>query len=301
MRFINNYAIMLRYYLISIIALISILNTFGQNHQYDSLVIIAKQTYKEGNYRLSAEHYHNAFQVFGGKAYPQDRYMSAKAWSLIGVYDSAFFALFRLAEKSNYLELNMLLKEKAFLSLLTDDRWLQLLHLINPRNEVYNDSLAILLSEIRENDQKYRHMLDGVRNPYGQEPSDTFKSILKKIVFYDSLDLLLVSSIIDKYGWLSQNEVSSEGNSALWLVIQHADLEVQVKYFPIMKEAVKNGKAKQSELAYLEDRILMRQGKKQLYGTQYKLNPTSHQMELWDIEDPINLNNRRHSVGLGDF
>ncbi|HMG13855.1 MAG TPA: hypothetical protein VK590_00340, partial [Saprospiraceae bacterium] len=202
-------------------------NVQGQNYQYDSLIIIAKKSYNAGNFKMSSIQYHDAFKVFGGKAYPQDRYASAKAWSLAENKDTAFFDLFRLAVKTTYLEYQVLIKEKAFLSLHSDGRWTKLLQVINPRNEVYNDSLASILSIIRENDQKYRHQLDGFRNPYGQEPSDTFKAILKKIVFYDSLDLVVVSSIIDKYGWLSQNEVGSEGNSALWLVIQHAELEVQ--------------------------------------------------------------------------
>lgn len=273
----------------------------GQSYLYDSLIVKAKNSYKNHNYKESAIHYHNAFQVFGGKAYPQDRYESAKAWSLTGEKDTAFFDLFRLVEKTSFLEYNLLITEPAYKFLHNDERWNHLLEIINPRKEMYNDSLAHLLSEIGENDQKYRLLLDGERRPYDQEPSDSFKSILRKIVFYDSLDLLLVSSIIDKYGWLSQNEVGRQGNSALWLVIQHAELDVQLKYFPIMKEAVNKGKAQWRDLAYLEDRILMRQGKKQLYGTQYKLNPSSHQMELWDIEDPINLNKRRHSVGLPDF
>ena len=112
------------------------------------------------------------------------------------------------------------------------------------------------------------------------------------------MGVIIVSQTIDRYGWLSVNEVGRAGNSALWLVIQHAELAVQEKYFPVMQEAVKNRKASKQNLAYLEDRILMRQGKKQLYGTQFKLDSQTNEIKLWDIEDPENLNIRRESVGL---
>ncbi|MFM9944616.1 MAG: DUF6624 domain-containing protein [Bacteroidia bacterium] len=242
--------------------------------------------------------YNAAFNELGRKGRPQDRFKAAIAWTLIGEKDSAFFNLFRLAEKTNYLEFYILNSETQFQFLHSDRRWNELLYIVNPRNETYNDSLAKVLLSIRENDQKYRLMLDAVRHPYKEEASDSFKSILKMMVYYDSINLIRVKSIIDRYGWLSQNEVGNKGNSTLWLVIQHSDLKTQEKYFPIMKEAVKNGKATKGELAYLEDRMLMNQGKKQLYGTQYKLNEKNRQMELWLIEDPLNLNKRRESVGL---
>lgn len=273
-------------------------SSFCQTPQYDSIIIIAKKAFIAKNYLLAGTQYHNAFKSFGGKGVVDDRYNAAISWSMAGVADSAFLNLFRLAEKTSYLEYYKLITETRFKNLQSDKRWNTLLKLVNPRNEIYKDSLAKVLSTIYENDQKYRHLLDGERRPYSEEPTDSFKAILKLMSFYDSLDLLLVTAIIDKYGWLSKNEVGTTGNSALWLVIQHADLSVQEKYLPIMRTAVENGKASKADLAYLEDRILMRKGQKQLYGSQYKLNSSTHQMELWEIEDPPNLNKRRASVGL---
>ncbi len=52
------------------------------------------------------------------------------------------------------------------------------------------------------------------------------------------------------------------------------------------------------ELVYLEDRIPKYPGKKQHYGSHSCLNQTKKQMQLWEIDDPENLNKRRESVGL---
>lgn len=271
---------------------------FSQTKHYDSLIGIAEQAFNSNDYGSAAVYFNRAFDELGRKGTPKDRYAAAISWAMLHESDSSFLNLYRLADKTNYLEFHLLIAEKRFEYLHEDSRWNELLKKINPLNENYNDSLSKILLSISESDQKYRMMLDAERRPYAQEASDSFKSILKMMRHHDSLNLLKVISLIDSFGWLSPNQVGREANSALWLVIQHSDLKTQLKYFPMMEEAVKNGKALRSHLAYLEDRILMNQGKKQRYGTQYKLNETSKRMEIWSVEDPINLNKRRESVGL---
>lgn len=73
---------------------------------------------------------------------------------------------------------------------------------------------------------------------------------------------------LDERGWLGPDVIGQTGNSTLFLVIQHADLVTQEKYLPMMREAVTKGNAKGSSLALLEDRVLIRNGKQQRYGSQ---------------------------------
>jgi len=65
-----------------------------------------------------------------------------------------------------------------------------------------------------------------------------------------------------------------------------------------MREAVKNGKALPQNLALLEDRILINQGKPQIYGSQVRLNEKAGKNEFYQIMDEPNVNKRRASVGL---
>lgn len=113
----------------------------------------------------------------------------------------------------------------------------------------------------------------------------------------DSVNLLKVTRILDKYGWLGPDVIGWQGGTALFLVIQHADLKVQEKYLPIMREAVKVGKMNSGSLALLEDRVALRQGKKQIYGSQIEKNAKGDWV-VSPIEDEINVNERRKSVGL---
>jgi len=66
----------------------------------------------------------------------------------------------------------------------------------------------------------------------------------------------------------------------------------------MLKEAVRRGEAESGNAALLKDRILMREGKKQIYGSQLYFNQVTKQLELWPIEDDENVDARRASVGL---
>ena len=280
-------------------ALVSLIasSSFAQSEAYDSLIQKANYYFSQKDYKNSTAEYTKAFIALGGKGVLEDRYKAAIAWTIVGVNDSAFFQLFRLANKTKYLNSYLLLTEPNFNSLHTDKRWDELQSIVNPTHEIYNDSLAKVLSKIFDDDQKCRTQMEYMEEKFGRE-SQEFKNHISDMINQDSVDLVIIQEILTKYGWLSVNEVGEKGNTVLWAVIQHAALPAQEKYYPIMEVAVSEGKASSQYLAYLKDRILMRQGKKQLYGTQYKLNKETGEMDLWDIEDPENLNKRRETVGL---
>ena len=90
-------------------------------------------------------------------------------------------------------------------------------------------------------------------------------------------------------------------NSTLFLVIQHSDLKVQEKYLPMMREAVAKKKASSSSLALLEDRVALRQGKRQIYGSQIGRKPNGGDYYVSPLEDPDNVDKRRVAVGLGSL
>jgi hypothetical protein len=92
--------------------------------------------------------------------------------------------------------------------------------------------------------------------------------------------------------------VGKQGSLTAFLVIRHADPDYQKKYFPLLKEAVSKGEADPVDAAYLEDRILMREGKKQIFGTQLHTNEVTKRIGLWPIDDEEGVDARRASLGL---
>ena len=114
----------------------------------------------------------------------------------------------------------------------------------------------------------------------------------------DSINLSKVEALITKYGWPGKSFVGVKGNYTVWLVIQHAELETQEKYLPLFEKSVADSESRAIDLAYLKDRVLMRQNKNQIYGTQVWMNSATGLQEFWPIEDEKNVNARRASLGM---
>ncbi len=153
------------------------------------------------------------------------------------------------------------------------------------------------LESIFDDDQKYRIQIKNIIEIYGNDSTEA-KELDKLIIKQDVVNLKRVEEIISKYSWLGYNIVGLKGNKTLFLVIQHADIEIQKKYFPIMKEAVNEGNAENSDLALLIDRIAVSEGKKQIYGSQMGYNKEKGVYYLKPLIKPSEVDKRREEVGL---
>jgi hypothetical protein len=160
-----------------------------------------------------------------------------------------------------------------------------------------NDSLVRQLDTVLIEDQKYREQIASTESRYGAQ-SKELRDLYKIMKEKDSFNLVKVEAIIDKFGWLGPDIVGNHGNHTLFMVIQHANLVVQKKYLPIIRIAEKNGNATGRDLALLEDRVAVYQGKKQIYGTQVATNIKTNEKFVLPIDDPENVDKRRAEAGL---
>jgi len=160
------------------------------------------------------------------------------------------------------------------------------------RPTVY-DTVALELRVIDYADQRYRLQMDDTSRKYGYN-SKQVKGLFKKMAMVDSMNLRKVDSLINKYGWLGPDQVGSDGDATIFAVIQHSSLKSQEKYLPLMREAVKDGKAKANHLALLEDRVALGEGRKQIYGSQLSFPGYA----VLPLENPDSVDIRRASVGL---
>ncbi|HVW59497.1 MAG TPA: DUF6624 domain-containing protein [Puia sp.] len=154
------------------------------------------------------------------------------------------------------------------------------------------------LDTVFDDDQSGRRYIDTIARKYGLH-SRKMDSLLKVMGNKDSMNLVKVTAILDKYGWLGIDDIGEKANTALFIVIQHADGDtaIQRKYLPMMRQAVKDGKAKADQLALLEDRVLTNQGKPQIYGTQVHAGKNGKNV-FFPISDERNVNKRRAAMGL---
>ncbi|MCC6615873.1 MAG: hypothetical protein IT320_20555 [Anaerolineae bacterium] len=104
-----------------------------------------------------------------------------------------------------------------------------------------------------------------------------------------------MKAIIAEHGYPGFRLVGLQGTQAAWLLIQHADhdLDFQKQCLELLRRAVEAGDALPSNLAYLSDRVRVAEGLPQIYGTQFH----GHDQPL-PIEDEANVDARRAAMGL---
>lgn len=107
-----------------------------------------------------------------------------------------------------------------------------------------------------------------------------------------------MKAIIAEIGWPTISKVGTEGSYNAWLLVQHADhdVEFQEQCLNLMKEAPAN-EVDIVNIAYLTDRICVNQGRGQIYGTQFTQEKDKH-VPL-TIEDEENVDARRAEIGMG--
>ncbi|GAA4311823.1 hypothetical protein GCM10023115_32360 [Pontixanthobacter gangjinensis] len=276
--------------------------SLGQNSkEYHSLIGEAWELYQSQDYEESAETYMEAFSETDSKARTTDRYNAACSWALAGNVDNSFVQLFKVAEEGNYTNLEHISTDPDLDILHSDKRWSNILEIVKDNKEKaeanFNKPLVAELEAIYESDQAPRRKYSEVLKEHGQD-SEEMIALIQKLQKTDSINLIKVRKIIDEHGWLGPDIIGKKGNATLFLVIQHADLEIQQQYLPLMREAVEKGDARASSLALLEDRIALRQGKRQIYGSQVARDQETGEYYVSPLKDPENVNKRRAEVGL---
>ncbi len=269
------------------------------NTVYKGLIGSADSLYTAKDFLNSAKKYSRAFGSNKWKGGVDDYYNAACSWALAGNPDSAFLLLGKAATAMTNLK--HLSTDRDLTSLHTDKRWAPLLAQVKLNKEKaeanMNMPLKRELDSIFEEDQRERRRIDSIQKKFGmqsQEMKDHWKVIMRK----DSFNLRRVTQILDQYGWLGRDVIGGQANMTLFLVIQHADQKTQEKYLPMMQEAAKQGRAEPRNLALLEDRVALAQGKKQIYGSQIHYDNATGKYFVAPIEDEVNVNKRRAAVGL---
>lgn len=116
----------------------------------------------------------------------------------------------------------------------------------------------------------------------------------------DQSHTVKLKAIIHTYGWPGIKIVGEDGSEAMWLLVQHTpDKNFQKAALEKLRIAVMKKDASPVNLAYLEDRVLMNEGKMQIYGTQWVEKDGKHY--LYPVENFGLLNIRRFGLGLGSI
>lgn len=108
----------------------------------------------------------------------------------------------------------------------------------------------------------------------------------------------LLVPILSRCGWTFGHDAWGDEAEAAWYVVQHAeDLSFQrAQLADLQRLSATFPGVPRKQLAYLEDRVLLGEGKAQRYGSQ--LEVVDGQLVPFPIDQPAELNERRASMGL---
>lgn len=178
-----------------------------------------------------------------------------------------------------------------------------------------NLSLKKELDSILNVDQTFRRLAQNSLNSketitFLNSQGYTFEEFQKNswpiVSIHDKKNLKRIEEIISKYGYPSKKIIGEPTNKAIWYIIQHADKKVIQKHFPLIQKAGKEKELPMTLVAMMHDRLLMYQGKEQVYGTQgtskevlnLKTNKTEWISFIWPIKEPEKVNSLRKTIGF---
>lgn len=127
------------------------------------------------------------------------------------------------------------------------------------------------------------------------------KSLAKKVYQCDGENLKEIKKIIEKYGYPTFDLIGKEASHAFWLLVQHSDrdLKFQKKCLKLLEKNVEINQAKKRDFEYLTDRILVAEGKEQIYHTQITYSSEIYKLFMKDQKDHSGIAMKRYNIDDG--
>jgi hypothetical protein len=153
--------------------------------------------------------------------------------------------------------------------------------------DVKDRALCVELLGLLDADQIARYA--SLEHPEGADEAPEVKAVDRK-------NQARIHEIVDKYGWPGKSLVGVKAGGAAWTLVQHADLATQERYIDRMTAAADAGEIEWALVATTIDRIQVRRGKPQTYGTQF--HTVDGELKPQPIADEEHVDERRAKVGL---
>ncbi|MBY0234911.1 MAG: hypothetical protein K2W93_08020 [Burkholderiaceae bacterium] len=122
------------------------------------------------------------------------------------------------------------------------------------------------------------------------------KAISERMHATDAILQGELEDLVARCGWPTTTEFGDKAPQYAATIVQHASLEFQLKYEPLMRASANANELPKRLWATLDDRIRVRKNLPQRYGTQLKTD--GPELTLWPIEDEEHLDERRAEVDM---
>jgi hypothetical protein len=237
---------------------------------------------------------------------PENSYRMATTTALLwtsAMRDTSFYFLDLALKNDSSLEV---LYDPSFLSLIDDPRWkkievAQISKYQAAHGPIQNESFARALFRMIIKDQGFMYQGNLERRKYMQNGGYFSTPAIFPVLAMEERNLQeneeALFKLLDVYGWPTASAVTEIAAAGAAMIINHSDLHTRMQYFPMLEEAFQKGEAQPLRYAKMRDRLLVEEGKEQLYGTQWRFEGS--QKVPWPIKDPEHVDRRREEIGLG--
>ncbi len=155
-------------------------------------------------------------------------------------------------------------------------------------------ALLFLSLPIKEEILQMHDADQALRSHWIKEKDD---EIVKEILALDEKNQERLLEIVEEMGWPGSDLIGEAGTHAFWLLVQHSpDVAFQNRCLPLLKKATGQGFAELKDFAFLQDRVLIRMGEPQIYGTQTVI--VDGQVIFYPIQEEEDVEVRRFEMGL---
>jgi len=128
--------------------------------------------------------------------------------------------------------------------------------------------------------------------------SESLKSVWQEINLVDAELQGELDDLVARCGWPSETAFGIRAVEAAHFIVLHSPLDYQMDYIGVISEAERAGEFKTRHLAFLVDKMLVRQGKSQRYGTQLRGVNSLGDFEPFPIEDESRVDELRAAAGV---
>ena len=114
----------------------------------------------------------------------------------------------------------------------------------------------------------------------------------------DEVNTKRLKEIVSEIGWPTFSKVGENASNGAWLLVQHADKDVEFQKFCLdLMKKVPDGDVRKRDLAFLEDRVRVNSHLPQIYGTQFYVDDNGN-FGPRPIEDEENIEKRWINDGV---
>jgi len=138
--------------------------------------------------------------------------------------------------------------------------------------------------------------------PFLEGLSDTARARWPYVLTVSEIDCANTAWIreqVSTYGWFDISRYGQHADEAAWLIVQHADRTpaFQGEMLPLLEERAAAGESSARRVAYLWDRVAVKEGRPQRYGTQMDCQ-NGEAAPIGGLESPEQIEERLAARGM---